>query len=351
MTDQQAIWLAHQRARFMRPDAARFMRPDAHRWIRPDVARFLKPGTNPADVFPALDRKYNPTQRRIPAGRTGGGRWTDEEGGGSSGSTGGFERGVTGDASDGNAEGVGEWVGYENNDEFGNNEETFENSEVFVADQTPDNVVDSKPPKTGNDEINDPRVISDADPETVKPGEQYAQAGGRRGGTTVRINGQTFELTVRQSAELQGVQVQAQGAIARVRELDPTWKPTPSEYQTVSGLIESYRADARQAQERASDLASRGIGTGPFAGESLPARDSGRNFTSNERRDINRIGSETGCQTCGTTIPGTPRGNFIIDHQPPSALNYTARAQRLYPQCLTCSLIQGGVVSGILRGY
>jgi hypothetical protein len=57
MTDHEAAWLAHQRARWLRPDA--------ERWIRPDAARFLKPGTNLADVFPALARKYSPTQLRI----------------------------------------------------------------------------------------------------------------------------------------------------------------------------------------------------------------------------------------------------------------------------------------------
>lgn len=82
MSKYQDIYEAHQRARFMRPDAARYMRPDAARFIRPDVARFLKPGTDPADVFPALDRKYSASQRRVPAGRPGGGRWTDEEQGG-----------------------------------------------------------------------------------------------------------------------------------------------------------------------------------------------------------------------------------------------------------------------------
>ena len=80
MIDHRAIWQAHQQARFMRHDA--------HRWIRHDAARFLKPGTNPADVYLAL--KYSPTQRRIPAGRPGGGRWTDaSEGGGSGGGLGG----------------------------------------------------------------------------------------------------------------------------------------------------------------------------------------------------------------------------------------------------------------------
>lgn len=78
MRDHSEIYAAHQRARFMRPDAARWMRPDAARWIRPDIARFLRPGTDPADVYTALDHKFNPSQLRIPAGRTGGGRWTDD---------------------------------------------------------------------------------------------------------------------------------------------------------------------------------------------------------------------------------------------------------------------------------
>jgi hypothetical protein len=64
MTDHEAAWRAHQRARWMRPDA--------ERWIRPDAARFLKPGTNLADVYPALARKYRLDQPRIPAGQFGG---------------------------------------------------------------------------------------------------------------------------------------------------------------------------------------------------------------------------------------------------------------------------------------
>jgi hypothetical protein len=79
MSRFQGVFEAHRRARFMRPDAARYMRPDGARWVRPDVARFLVPGSDPADVFAALDLKFNPTQRRIPRGQPGGGRWTDEE--------------------------------------------------------------------------------------------------------------------------------------------------------------------------------------------------------------------------------------------------------------------------------
>jgi hypothetical protein len=77
MINHEAAWLAHQRQRWTRSNARLFIRPDAHLWIRPDFARFLRPGTDPAEVFPELDRKYSPNQPRIPAGQPGGGRWTD----------------------------------------------------------------------------------------------------------------------------------------------------------------------------------------------------------------------------------------------------------------------------------
>jgi hypothetical protein len=36
----------------------------------------------------------------------------------------------------------------------------------------------------------------------------------------------------------------------------------------------------------------------------------------------------------------------VADHQPPTALNSNNSAQRLFPQCVTCSLRQGGWISG-----
>jgi hypothetical protein len=336
----------------------RWTRHDAHLCIRPDAARWLKPGTDPAEVYPTLKRqreaaedaafaakiaesrrflaalraevdelkaalvrrrleeaKYSPTQPRVPAGNPRGGQWSNSnEGGASVGGSGNAEGGAS-EGADG-AEDVGSSGSSQNSDSGG---------------------------------ITDPRVISDADPESVKPGEQYAQAGGRRSGTSVRINGQIVEVSPGRQAELQGVQARADGAITRVRELDPNWKPTPSAYESVDGLIRKYRADAQQAQDRASELGRMGIGPGPFAGESISARGPERDFTAAEHREINRIGSETGCNTCGTVDPLTPRGNFVIDHQPPSALNSSGLAQRLYPQCLSCSLKQGGFVNS-LRG-
>jgi RHS repeat-associated protein len=84
---------------------------------------------------------------------------------------------------------------------------------------------------------------------------------------------------------------------------------------------------------------------GPYAGESIPA--SGPRITASEQAEINRIGSESGCHTCGTKNPGTKSGNFVGDHQPATALNQSGQPQRLYPQCLACSRRQGGQVRGV----
>jgi hypothetical protein len=67
-------------------------------------------------------------------------------------------------------------------------------------------------------------------------------------------------------------------------------------------------------------------------------------LTDEERNELNRIGSQSGCHTCGTFDPDTRLGNWVGDHQYPTALNPLGRPQRLYPQCATCSAIQGGWV-------
>jgi hypothetical protein len=190
----------HQDA-FAANQRARFMRPDAHRWIRPDAARFLAPGTDVASVFPALDQKYSPNQPRVPAGSSReSGRWTDGEGG-----NGSLARPMS------------------------------------------------------NIGINDPRVVSDADSDTVRPSQQYAQNRPRSGGR-VLINGQQFELTPAQAARLSVAQARAEGAIARIREIESSWKPPQSAYQSPEGLIRAYEAEAIAAQVRASELFRMGIG-------------------------------------------------------------------------------------------
>jgi len=80
---------------------------------------------------------------------------------------------------------------------------------------------------------------------------------------------------------------------------------------------------------------------GPFAGDSIPARDPERDWEDEEIEAIDRIGRTTGCHTCGTTDPGTKSGHFVPDHQPPSQLNFDNQPQRLYPHCIHCSRKQG----------
>ena len=92
-----------------------------------------------------------------------------------------------------------------------------------------------------------------------------------------------------------------------------------------------------------------GVGIGAHAGESIAARSILRDFLASERADINRIGLHSGCHTCGTRIPGTRYGNFVPDHQPPSAINFSNLPQRLCPQCLNCSRDQGLAIARMLK--
>lgn len=155
-------------------------------------------------------------------------------------------------------------------------------------------------------------------------------------------NGQLVEATPAQEARLAVAQARAQARAAEVRQLDPSWRPAPSFTETLEGEILAAEAEAREAEGRLKELGQVGIGPGPYAGESLPARGSSRDFRVDERREINRVGSNTGCHTCGRTDPGTGSGNFVPDHQPPTSLNSSGRPQRLYPQCVHCSRTQGG---------
>jgi hypothetical protein len=133
-----------------------------------------------------------------------------------------------------------------------------------------------------------------------------------------------------------------------VQEIDPRWQPPASMSQGIEGAILSNQAALRQAEARLRELSSRGIGEGPFAQDSIPARGPGR-LRESEQRQVDAIGRLFGCHTCGTTEPGTGSGRFIGDHQIPSALNPAGQSQRLFPHCLSCSLRQGGSVQN-LRG-
>ena len=86
---------------------------------------------------------------------------------------------------------------------------------------------------------------------------------------------------------------------------------------------------------------------GPHANRSIPA--SGPGIRPEDRPPINDIGRQDGCHTCGEKDPKTKSGNFVPDHQPPSALVKPGQPQKLYPQCLPCSQKQGGEVTTALR--
>lgn len=186
-------------------------------------------------------------------------------------------------------------------------------------------------------------IASDVTPDNQwMPGNRYAQNAGPRF-VPIRVGGQLFYMEGGQAGRLATAQARAHDAINRVRQVDREWKPRPSaRYETVEGLIRTFEAEAVQAEARIAELASCGIGPGPFATRSIPARGPERNFRVPERAAINEIGV---CHTCGTTDPGTRSGNFIPDHQMPNALNPPGRAQRLFPHCLSCSLRQGGWIS------
>ncbi len=143
-----------------------------------------------------------------------------------------------------------------------------------------------------------------------------------------------------------------QSTLNAIRELEPNnreltsiksrdWVPSQSDIARVQE--ELLRAKARAAGEMSA------VPIGGYAGESIPAGSPGRRFTSEERRQINRIGSELGCHSCGAIGSGTPSGNWVPDHQPPSALHRPGEPQRLYPQCISCSRQQGGEVNRLKK--
>ena len=136
----------------------------------------------------------------------------------------------------------------------------------------------------------------------------------------------------------------------RPGEMPPSWLKA-AETNAKAALMKDG-ADGADAKgkgtnsEGAKDGKKDTLQPGPHAGESIPARGPGRDFSKEERDKINEIGQNTGCHTCGSKDPGTTSGNHIPDHQPPNALNPSGGPQELYPHCLTCSRVQGGQVRG-----
>jgi hypothetical protein len=181
-------------------------------------------------------------------------------------------------------------------------------------------------------------VVSDLG-DDVFAGARFASRRGHRG--PIFINGRPVQPTPGQATRLAEAEAEAGRDIARVREHDPHWRPTPSHYNTVEGMIRAHRTDALQARERFFELQQNGIVPGPYFREGIPARGPSRDFRRGEHEQINEFLARHGCHTCGTRDPGTPRGNAVLDHQPPTRYNPLRKRQFLLPQCLACSRRQG----------
>jgi hypothetical protein len=234
-------------------------------------------------------QKYNADEPRVPAGNRDGGQWTREGGGAAS-------------------------------------------SDLTAA---PNDEAEGKPrnapPIVGP--VNDQRVISDATPDnTWIPGAQYA-GGFEDDENETRAGGQ-FEGTLAQQVRQDIAEREYRFILSQVHELDPTWRPSPS-------LVDPNDIEGEAWLRQ---LAKVGIGPGPFAGQSIPARGPACDFRSEERKRNNGNGAETGCHTCGADDPGTVSGDWVLDHQYPSALIRPGEPQRLYPQCFNCMRLQGGWV-------
>jgi hypothetical protein len=193
----------------------------------------------------------------------------------------------------------------------------------------------------------DSRVVSDATPENNWiPGAQYAD-GIEEGEGENRIGGESAEGTPGQQARLAIAEAQWEEVRNQMRSIDPYWKPPAGAYETIEGGIADLAAKTQAGEAHIAELASKGIGPGPFACEYIDAQGPGR-LNTEGRDDNNENGDEYGCHTCGTLEAGTPSGNWVGDHQPVSALNIFGISQRIYPQCLACSQRQGGAVMSIL---
>jgi len=172
----------------------------------------------------ALERRYSPDQPRVPAGNSGGGRWT---GGGGGGDSGGGSSGARDDRA------------------------RRRDAEDRV--QTATNI--------------DPRVASDVDGSITLA---QARGGGRGrsglGATPAQLARETI------SAE------RAARALTRVQELDPDWQPpqTLIDPENIEHRIERNESDIREADARYAELLRAKFG------DNMPPRDPFRRLRTRE---------------------------------------------------------------------
>ena len=187
-------------------------------------------------------------------------------------------------------------------------------------------------------------TLSDAPPDPVLVGQQYAAGGpsgrpSRRGGLPETPLGEArsrvYEAKIRTLAELEPNNKN----VTQFRP--PDWRPRQSHIDKIDLEI----ILARQRAPGSIDTQASGIGIGPYARQSIPARSERRDFTEQERAEVTRLGYLHGCHTCGTREPGTTTGYFTLDHQRPTRLNWFGEAQRVFPQCMSCMQRQGGLIA------
>jgi RHS repeat-associated protein len=154
------------------------------------------------------------------------------------------------------------------------------------------------------------------------------------------------------------VEGQAKLAAAMVAQVAPTQREASVKYFAAEGIAVGATVTVRGSTATPLAKLDGGAKTevyaskpGQFAKESMPARSAAQKFTAAERTKINDIGTRFGCHTCGSINPGTGSGNWVPDHQTPSALNPAGQPQQLYPQCQTCSRLQGLAIGRFILRY
>ncbi|MFC4853959.1 DNRLRE domain-containing protein [Actinophytocola glycyrrhizae] len=96
------------------------------------------------------------------------------------------------------------------------------------------------------------------------------------------------------------------------------------------------------------NYANQTLGPGPYAKEGVGLVNG--NINAPGVRDlINDAGNKYGCHTCGAASSGNKSGNWIPDHQPPTALVPPGTPQTAYPHCSGCARSQGGMVRQLAR--
>ena len=180
---------------------------------------------------------------------------------------------------------------------------------------------------------------------------QARTTGGRGGSGRMMISGRMQRVSPAEDTAIATTHSQMLAAIAKIQEIQPNWRPTPQVYESVRELIRANKATYREAVRRYVELQDAGIAPGRFCVEWQPARGPERNWTAAEIRENNRIGAKYGCHTCGTRVPGTLSGNFVLDHQRANALNRRLREQILLPHCLSCMRRQGAWIKNNWRDW